>query len=113
MSYRAYEPRVAIVTGAAQGIGRAIAIRLAEDGIDLALNDILAKKEQLVQVTQEIESKGRKCIIIPADVSKEDEVKSMVLEVAARLGSVDIVRSLAPFAFPFIKYPLISVYPCR
>ena len=88
-----YKPNVAIVTGAAQGIGYSIAIRLADDGVNIALNDIPSKAQQLETVRAEIEAKGRKAIVVPADVSQEKDVSSMVETVAQALGSVDIVSA--------------------
>lgn len=49
----------AIVTGASQGIGRAIALRLADDGFDVAINDLSAAKDNLETLRQEIVAKGR------------------------------------------------------
>lgn len=91
--YSTYLPRVAIVTGAAQGIGYAIAHRLADDGIDIAVNDISAKMEQLDLVVKELIGKGRRALAVPADVSSEEDVRLMVEKTASELGSVDIVRS--------------------
>ncbi|CAE6400731.1 hypothetical protein ACGC1H_000153 [Rhizoctonia solani] len=83
--------RVAIVTGAAQGIGRAIALRLASDGNDVAVNDIDAKQNELEQLIEEIKLLGRKAISIPGDVSKEKEVQAMVTKTVNALGSLDIM----------------------
>jgi NAD(P)-dependent dehydrogenase (short-subunit alcohol dehydrogenase family) len=91
---------VALVTGSAQGIGRAIAIRLGRDGFDVALNDLPVKNAVLEDLAVEIrcgeESKGsyspRTCIVV-GDVSKEDEVKRMIDTVVAELGSLDVVSS--------------------
>ena len=87
----AFAPGVALVTGASQGIGRAMALRLARDGIDVAVNDIRAKATQLEDVVMEIQSLGRKSIPLIADVSVEEEVKSMVTDTVQSLGSLDIV----------------------
>ncbi len=87
-----YTPRVAIITGAAQGIGLSIAQQLARDGIDIAVNDIPAKLSQINEVVEEIRAIGRKAIAIPADVTSEEQVKNMVETTARELGSVDIVR---------------------
>ncbi|OJA12709.1 hypothetical protein AZE42_02866, partial [Rhizopogon vesiculosus] len=69
---------VALITGAAQGIGRGIALRLATDGFDIALNDVATKHEQLAAVATEIERLGGKTCVVPADVSEEDQVKQMI-----------------------------------
>jgi NAD(P)-dependent dehydrogenase (short-subunit alcohol dehydrogenase family) len=83
--------QVALVTGAAQGIGKAIALRLAGDGLDVAINDIPSKIGQLEEVKQLIEKAGRKAAITPGDVSKEDEVASMVAKCIEHLGSLDVM----------------------
>lgn len=91
--HTAYSPRVAIITGAAQGIGRETALRLAEDGLDVALNDIPSKTKALQGLVDEIKAKGRNSIFIVGDVSSEEDVKNIVSTTAEKLGSVDVVRS--------------------
>lgn len=83
--------RVALVTGSAQGIGRAISLRLATDGLDIAVNDISTNKQALESLVEEIEAKGRKACMVLADVSKEQEVKAMVVKVVEDLGGLDVV----------------------
>ena len=86
--------RVALITGSAQGIGRAIAIRLAEDGYDVALNDIASQKETLEDLKKQlVQDLGRKVIVVVADVSSEEEVKGMVESVVESLGALDVVSS--------------------
>ncbi len=87
----AYAPRVAVITGSAQGIGREIALRLADDGIDIALNDIPSKSEALQQLVDEIKTKGRNAIYVTGDVSSEEDIKSLVNTTVEKLGSVDVV----------------------
>lgn len=87
--------RVAIVTGAAQGIGRAIALRLADDGFDIGLNDIALNEEKLNDLAGEIEARGRHAYVTIADVSLESEVKPMVHHVVENLGGLDVVRSMS------------------
>jgi NAD(P)-dependent dehydrogenase (short-subunit alcohol dehydrogenase family) len=86
--------RVAIVTGGAQGIGRAIALQLARDGLDIAIDDVPSALERMEEVVNEIRKIGRKAIAITCDVSKEDEVKAMVDKTVAELGRLDVVRKL-------------------
>lgn len=83
--------RVAIVTGSAQGIGRAIALRLASDGLDVAVNDISHKLDDLKKLVGEIEATGRKAIAIPGDVSKEADVQAMVKQTVDSLGGLDVM----------------------
>lgn len=83
--------RVAIVTGAAQGIGRSIALRLAADGLDVAVNDVQSQKQALDAVVSEIQAKGRKAVALTADVSSEEDVKNMVEKTVEQLGRLDVV----------------------
>jgi len=82
--------KVALVTGAARGIGRAIALRLAGDGLDVAVNDASSSPE-LDGLVREIESKGRRSLAVPGDVSLEPEVEKTVGKVVQDLGSLDVV----------------------
>ena len=83
------EGRVALVTGAAQGIGRAIALALAEVGADVAGGDV--KLEQLQGVAKEIEALGRKALALYLDVSDPDSVKEAVDRTLAVYGKIDIL----------------------
>lgn len=85
---------VALVTGSAQGIGRAISLRLAEDGFDVAVNDISKNQQVLEALAEEIKAKGRKSCVVCADVAKEAEVKGMVAKVVEDLGGLDVVRHI-------------------
>ena len=82
--------KVALVTGAARGIGRAIALRLADDGLDVAVND-LPNTPELDVVVREIESKGRRSLSVPADVSLEEDVEKVIQQVVQNLGGLDVV----------------------
>ncbi|KAK7450124.1 hypothetical protein VKT23_013006 [Stygiomarasmius scandens] len=84
--------RIALVTGAAQGIGRAIALRLAKDGLHVAINDLPSSYDKLLALSQEIQAMpGRESSIHSADVSNEDQVKGMIDEVAEKYGGLDVM----------------------
>jgi NAD(P)-dependent dehydrogenase (short-subunit alcohol dehydrogenase family) len=76
----------------AQGIGRSIALRLADDGFDVAVNDISGNSANLDTLVAEIKSKGKESSKHIADVSQDESVKEMVEEVVKQHGSLDIVR---------------------
>ncbi|CUA72010.1 3-oxoacyl-[acyl-carrier-protein] reductase FabG [Rhizoctonia solani] len=90
--------RVAIVTGAAQGIGEAIAYKLSSNGADVALADLPNKKDALEQIVKAIEGNGRKAIALTCDVSKEEEVKDMVKKTIDTFGGLDIMVANAGIA---------------
>ncbi|KAI0747633.1 short chain oxidoreductase [Daedaleopsis nitida] len=83
--------RVAIITGAAQGIGETIALKLADDGIDLALFDLPQKRDQLDGVAKAVQAKGRRSVVIVGDVTVEADVVALVDKTVRALGSVDIM----------------------
>ncbi|PBK80253.1 NAD(P)-binding protein [Armillaria gallica] len=85
------EGPAALVTGSARGMGRAIALRLASDGFNVAVNDIASQKDNLEALRGEIEELGKKAFIYIADVSKEDEVKAIVDETVEVLGRLDVM----------------------
>jgi NAD(P)-dependent dehydrogenase (short-subunit alcohol dehydrogenase family) len=84
--------KVALVTGAARGIGRAIALRLARDGLNVAVND-KASSPELDGLVREIEGKGRRSLAVPADISLETEVEKTVGKVVQGLGGLDVVST--------------------
>ncbi|SRR6266404_6584374 len=86
--------KVALVTGAARGIGRTIALRLAEDGFDVAVNDVSGTPE-LDGLVNEIESKGRRSLGVPADISQEADVERIVQKVVQDLGGLDVASCSA------------------
>ena len=84
------EGKVAIVTGASRGIGRAVAIHLAQSGADVVVN--YSGSEGAAQETVEaVQALGRKAIKIKANVANADEVASMVEEAHKEFGHIDIL----------------------
>jgi 3-oxoacyl-[acyl-carrier protein] reductase len=82
--------RVALVTGAAQGIGKAAVLKLAELGARVAVNDLPACEKAGAVVT-EVRAGGGEAMLAPADVSDAAAVQSAVSAVAARWGKIDIL----------------------
>ena len=83
------EGRVALVTGASQGIGRACTLVLAEAGAKVAL--CARNQEKLEQLTSEISAKGGEAAVFKMDVGHEDEIKAGVKAAIARFGKIDIL----------------------
>ncbi|EOG1982956.1 acetoin reductase [Proteus mirabilis] len=98
--------KVILVTGAAQGIGRGIALRLAKEGADIALVDL--KADKLSDVAKEIEALGRKVTTFAADISNRDEVFAAVEHAEKTLGDFDVMINNAGIAQ--VK-PLADVTP--
>lgn len=82
--------KTALVTGASRGIGRAIALALAEAGANVAVN-YAGSREKAEQVVSDIEGLGGKAIAIQANVAQEEDVRSMVKEVIGEFGSLNIL----------------------
>ncbi len=80
--------KTAVVTGAAKGIGRAIAIALAKKGCNIVLNYRSSVSEELVK---EIEDCGVKCLAVKADVSNFAEAETLIKTAKAEMGSVDVL----------------------
>jgi len=88
--------KVAIVTGAARGIGEGIAIRFAEEGADLVIADIKVKEAEAI--AKRIKDMGQDAMFLKTDVSKEDEIKNMVAATIKAYGKVDILVNNAGVA---------------
>lgn len=88
--------KVALVTGAGQGIGRAIALRLANDGANIAIVDV--KDDTMEAVANEVRKIGRKATTFKADVTKRDEVFAAVDHAEKELGGFDIIVNNAGIA---------------
>lgn len=91
------EGRTALVTGAARGIGRAIALAFAREGADVAINDY-KHLEEAREVVRQIEAGGRRALAVEADVSQEEPVRAMVERVLDAFGRIDILVNNAGIA---------------
>ncbi|HDB3337129.1 TPA: 3-oxoacyl-[acyl-carrier-protein] reductase [Staphylococcus aureus] len=80
----------ALVTGASRGIGRSIALQLAEEGYNVAVN-YAGSKDKAEAVVEEIKAKGVDSFAIQANVADADEVKAMIKEVVSQFGSLDVL----------------------
>lgn len=88
--------KVAVVTGSGQGIGRAIALRLAKDGFNVALVDV--KLDKITAVAKEVAAIGRQATTITADVSQRDKVYAAIDKAEKDLGGFDVMVNNAGIA---------------
>jgi NAD(P)-dependent dehydrogenase (short-subunit alcohol dehydrogenase family) len=92
--------KVVLVTGGSKGIGRAIALALAEDGADVAL--AARSPEPLEKTAREIEERGRRALAVPTDVTDPDQCRALVERVTGELGGLDVLVNNAGAA-PFLS----------
>lgn len=91
--------RVALVTGGSRGIGRAVALGLAQAGAAVAVNYV-ARAEQAQAVVEQVAARGGRAIAVAADVSDAASVQRMMQEIAGRFGPVDVLVNNAGIAIP-------------
>ncbi|MDA4113356.1 MAG: SDR family oxidoreductase [Thaumarchaeota archaeon] len=83
------QDKVALITGSGRGIGRAIALRFADEGASIVVNSV--HKENSDAVKKEIESRGGRAISVPCDVSKKESVDGLFETVQREYGSIDVL----------------------
>ncbi len=91
--------RTAVVTGAATGIGRAIALRFAQEGVDLSICTSKRMKE-LEETAREIEAQGRRALALQVDIRKLSEIDRLVDETVRAFGKIDILVNNAGLTLP-------------
>ena len=83
--------KIALVTGSAKGIGKAIILKFASDGYDVVINYLNSKDEALKLKEEVLDKYQVRCLAIKCDVSNEDSVDKMFSEVESNLGDVSIL----------------------
>ncbi|GAI13499.1 unnamed protein product, partial [marine sediment metagenome] len=81
--------KIAIVTGASKGIGRAIALRFAKEGANIVIADV--DTDEAEEVAQMIREMGRECLVVKCDVSSAQGVEEMVEKTMQKFGRIDIL----------------------
>jgi NADP-dependent 3-hydroxy acid dehydrogenase YdfG len=106
MSINTFKDKVAIITGASSGIGRATALALAEHGACLA---IAARRESaLSELAKEIRKRGGQALSLPTDVTQREQVEAMVQQALSQWGRVDILLANAG---EYIRSPILDLDP--
>jgi len=98
--------KVALVTGARQGIGKTIALAVAEAGADVAICDLIADDGQLLAVAQEIKKLGRRAFTVHGDTSQKTDVDRMVQRVTDHYRRIDILINNAGI---LIRSPILEM----
>jgi NAD(P)-dependent dehydrogenase (short-subunit alcohol dehydrogenase family) len=98
--------KVVLVTGAQQGIGRAMAVEFASEGADVAIN-WLDDEDAVQRVAEEVRARGRRATLIRADVARIEEVRAMVSATEEGLGPVDVLINNAG-VFPRVPFLELS-----
>ncbi|NOR11264.1 MAG: enoyl-[acyl-carrier-protein] reductase FabL [Desulfovibrionaceae bacterium] len=88
------EGKIALVTGSSRGIGRAVAVRFAENGINLVVNYVRHRRNA-EETAEEIEKQGVKCLVVKANVAKDEDVINMFSQIRETFGRLDILVSNA------------------
>jgi len=101
------QDKVAIVTGAATGIGQAIAIAMAREGASVVV-DYVGSPDAPAQTVQQIEAAGGKAIAVAADVSQPDQVANLIGQAVSQFGKLDIFVNNAGIEYkhPITEFPL-------
>lgn len=102
------EDRVALVVGAARGIGAAIARTFSREGASVALVDLETMKPQIERLAQEINQRAGKAIVIVSDCTRDAQVGRMMEETVRQFGKIDILINSAGFRGPLVPVQEIT-----
>src|SRR2546425_8120790 len=94
------EGKIALVTGTGSGLGKTIAIGLAQAGADVALTELPDKLKSAEETAREVEKAGRKALVVPLDVLRLSTIGEMADEVVRRFGRIDILVNNAGVNVP-------------
>ena len=89
------EDKVALITGGDSGIGRAVAVLFAREGADVAISFLASEKSDANETRRAVEAEGRRCLLLPGDVSKRPTCDAIVARTVKELGRLDILVSNA------------------
>lgn len=99
--------KIALITGADSGIGRAVAIAFAREGADIVIA-YLNEDEDAQSTAALIEGAGRKCLVVPGDITSEQHCKALVQQAVDELGGIDILVNNAAFQRTYAELGDIS-----
>ncbi|MDP2753307.1 MAG: SDR family NAD(P)-dependent oxidoreductase, partial [Nitrospirota bacterium] len=86
--------KVGLVTGSSRGIGKAIALRLAENGVDLVVNYV-RHRQDAEATARLIEEKGARCLVVKANVANDEDLQGMFAQIKSEFGHLDFLISNA------------------
>lgn len=92
------EDKVILVTGASQGLGKALALAYAEEGAKVVVNS--RSEDSIRPVAEELEERGAEVLAVAADVSDSDDVQKLIDEIAGRFGRIDVLVNNAGILGP-------------
>jgi hypothetical protein len=101
--YGRLQGRVALITGADSGIGRAVALCYAKEGADILFTHLEEEKEDADETVRLVEAVGRRAIAIPGDIRKRDFCQKLVDQTFSRLGRLDILVNNAAYQRTYAK----------
>ncbi len=101
--------KIAVITGGGRGLGRVIALACAREGADLVLAS--RSVEALQETRAEVESFGRKALVVPTDIRHEDSVRNLAEQALARFGHIDILVNNTGITGP--TAPLWEITPAE